>query len=483
MKLIVLRHAESVWNAEGRISGQSADAPGLSEAGHAGARQLGSEIACGSEVERVWCSDAVRAVETADQIARCCRAPLRQTAALREVRAGILEGLTHDDAARAYPAAYQTWRARGDLDSIPGAETGEQLQARAIAFIALVETSRPAGSLGSEVAVTHAAFLRCLVNTVIGRTRSAPVRVGHCDQNVLTDPWQRLAPAACGVRWRNPVFRVRTADGDYVVKKVDSAAEPAAVTARMSLGNMLARAVGSPVPVDIACTDDDRAGHITVRRYIEGTHLLGHLGRREESCLLALLGGISEALTRLTATGRAAELPPLTERVQRYARGTGHGAAGLREILADSSALRRLNTNETVADLDLHRHNILFHRAGVVKIDFDGLYTGPREMQAAAAIVGGFLLYQDCDVQRVIKAVSARCWASQDIGSLTMLLRVRALLGLAYFEKIRTEYASAGGAISAEIDDHIQRHLDCLRRIERISPLGAGRHQNAARRR
>ena len=62
-KLYLVRHAESVWNKERRIQG-TCNGIRLSETGRDQARLLGERLIT-MDFERVYCSSAERAVETA----------------------------------------------------------------------------------------------------------------------------------------------------------------------------------------------------------------------------------------------------------------------------------------------------------------------------------------------------------------------------------------------------------------------------------
>lgn len=78
---------------------------------------------------------------------------------LDEMDPGVLSGKTHDYAKENMPKEYAIWTQYKDLDGIERAETGDELQARAIAFL---EYMLHSCEQGNYVVVTHAGFLRCL---------------------------------------------------------------------------------------------------------------------------------------------------------------------------------------------------------------------------------------------------------------------------------------------------------------------------------
>jgi probable phosphoglycerate mutase len=90
-RIPLVRHAESEWNRAGLIQGQ-ADAPGLTDAGHAEARRLAARLRS-VEVDVVLTSDLRRAIETAETVASVLAAPLVVDRRLRERALGAAEGL------------------------------------------------------------------------------------------------------------------------------------------------------------------------------------------------------------------------------------------------------------------------------------------------------------------------------------------------------------------------------------------------------
>jgi broad specificity phosphatase PhoE len=90
-RLLLVRHGETDWNAEGRLQGQT-DRP-LSDYGRRQARQLADELE--SEVfQAIYSSDLVRARETAEIVGRRLAIPVELDPDLREKDWGTWEGLT-----------------------------------------------------------------------------------------------------------------------------------------------------------------------------------------------------------------------------------------------------------------------------------------------------------------------------------------------------------------------------------------------------
>ena len=89
--LLLVRHGETDWNADGRLQGQT-DRP-LSDFGRRQARRLADELA-DEELEAIYSSDLSRARETAEIVAERLGLPVVLDPDLREKDWGTWEGLT-----------------------------------------------------------------------------------------------------------------------------------------------------------------------------------------------------------------------------------------------------------------------------------------------------------------------------------------------------------------------------------------------------
>jgi broad specificity phosphatase PhoE len=89
--LLLVRHGETDWNADGRLQGQT-DRP-LSDFGRRQARKLAEELA-GERLDAIYSSDLSRARETAEIVGERLGLPVEIDAGLREKDWGTWEGLT-----------------------------------------------------------------------------------------------------------------------------------------------------------------------------------------------------------------------------------------------------------------------------------------------------------------------------------------------------------------------------------------------------
>ena len=90
-RLLLVRHGETDWNAEGRLQGQI-DRP-LSDFGRRQARQLAEELE-DEEIGAIYSSDLARARETAEIVGERLDLPVELDSDLREKDWGSWEGLT-----------------------------------------------------------------------------------------------------------------------------------------------------------------------------------------------------------------------------------------------------------------------------------------------------------------------------------------------------------------------------------------------------
>jgi probable phosphoglycerate mutase len=95
--VLLIRHGQSTWNAEGRWQGR-ADPP-LSELGARQARRAARAL---GPLAAVWSSDLARAAATAALLVPD-GSPVRLDADLRERHVGAWSGLTRDEIERRYP--------------------------------------------------------------------------------------------------------------------------------------------------------------------------------------------------------------------------------------------------------------------------------------------------------------------------------------------------------------------------------------------
>jgi broad specificity phosphatase PhoE len=180
-RILLIRHGQSEGNAARRFGGHTAtplSALGRRQA-EATARALVREA-----VSAIYSSDLLRAVETAAPLARALDLELKQTSAFRERSVGRMEGLTFEEAARAYPDEYAALLRRDFEHVILGGESYRQLLDRAAS-----ELDRAiAEHRGGTIAVFSHTGTICILALHL---------MGALDAPLLRPVW--LATANCGI--------------------------------------------------------------------------------------------------------------------------------------------------------------------------------------------------------------------------------------------------------------------------------------------
>ena len=147
--ILLARHGETDWNAEGRVQGH-ADRP-LNEAGIGQARELAEELA-GERIDAVYASDLSRALDTARAVAEPRGLSVTPLIGLRERNFGTWEGLLDEEILERFPQAHTgPW---GDD------ETPEQLDTRVFEALLQIAEEHPGGQV---LVVSHGGSMRALL--------------------------------------------------------------------------------------------------------------------------------------------------------------------------------------------------------------------------------------------------------------------------------------------------------------------------------
>ncbi len=174
VRLMLVRHGQTAWNAAGRYQGQT-DVP-LSDVGRRQAQALGRRLAA-EEIHAVYASDLRRAGETAEIIARS-RAdvgrppwPMHAEPRLREMAFGAWEGLTYEEITARDPQGLAAWQADSLHVAPPGGETLTQLAARVRSLlddVVAAHSGQASAPSRCVLLVAHGGLLRVLLCLALG---------------------------------------------------------------------------------------------------------------------------------------------------------------------------------------------------------------------------------------------------------------------------------------------------------------------------
>jgi broad specificity phosphatase PhoE len=209
---VLLRHGQTIWNAERRFQGQT-DIP-LDETGTAQAERVARLLAA-LRPDVIVSSDLGRAVSTAQPLAKFTGLVVSLDKDLRERSGGLWEGLTDEEIRERYPRERETWNP-------PEGEAAEAVADRVAAALQRVAGTVPPGGLG--VVVGHGGSLRLGMERVLGISGQAlgvlgplsncswsvlgqhggrPVGMSNSPQEVQSVAGQEAKPADGGpTRWR-----------------------------------------------------------------------------------------------------------------------------------------------------------------------------------------------------------------------------------------------------------------------------------------
>ncbi|MGB3613353.1 MAG: histidine phosphatase family protein [Elainellaceae cyanobacterium] len=208
LKLLFVRHAESIGNAQGRMVGQYHDP--LTPRGQDQAQQLAFRLqryvpTC------IYASPLQRAAETADILRRSLGAltPITYLDELQEFQNGIFSGLTWAEAQERYPDFCQQLITNRDWISIPEAETLQSGRDRAERVVNQLLTHR-SGEL--VWVVSHHWILQHVVSVLLGCDRTWEFPLDHTglvevwlDRDRWAMPEQKLNSALWHVHRFNDV--------------------------------------------------------------------------------------------------------------------------------------------------------------------------------------------------------------------------------------------------------------------------------------
>lgn len=164
MRILLARHGETPWNAEGRYQGQI-DIP-LSSVGEGQARALGERLHA-LQIDRAVASPLSRAQATAKAALGASREALLQTDAdLQEIAHGEWEGLLASEINDKDPARLRAWREEPDTVLMPGGESLRQVLDRS--WRGLVRAADGLGADDTLLVVAHDAVNRVILCNILG---------------------------------------------------------------------------------------------------------------------------------------------------------------------------------------------------------------------------------------------------------------------------------------------------------------------------
>jgi probable phosphoglycerate mutase len=167
-RVLAIRHGETAWNVDGRIQGQL-DVP-LNDMGRWQVHRLALALA-DENIAAIYTSDLLRALETAQAVARASGDAIVTETGLRERGFGVFEGLSYAQINERWPELAARWRKRDPDFGAPGGETLNQFYGRSIATATRLAALHP----GQTIAlVSHGGVMDCLYRAAARVALDAP---------------------------------------------------------------------------------------------------------------------------------------------------------------------------------------------------------------------------------------------------------------------------------------------------------------------
>jgi len=177
--ILLIRHGEVAGITPPRFRGR--DDLMLTPRGVRQAELVRDAIAARWVPNAVYCSPLTRCVRTADTIAGAFKLDAQPHHGLNDINYGAWQGLAVVEVAQRWPEELARWHTAPDTMRLPGGETLQDVQARAVdALQAVMHAHRH----GIVVVVTHDSVIRILL--------------GHALGLPLGGYWS-LSPSPCGI--------------------------------------------------------------------------------------------------------------------------------------------------------------------------------------------------------------------------------------------------------------------------------------------
>jgi len=171
MKLILVRHGETIWNKENRVQGLS-DIE-LNETGKMQIKKLALDLK-NEKIEAIYSSPIKRACESALIIGQFHRVDIKFESGLREMNPGDFEGLTFHELKDRHTPFLKQWLEDPAAVRMPGGESLHEIQERAWKVVAgILKKSQNALIVSHNF--TLAAIICKMNNVSLSKFRSVSV--------------------------------------------------------------------------------------------------------------------------------------------------------------------------------------------------------------------------------------------------------------------------------------------------------------------
>jgi broad specificity phosphatase PhoE len=153
----LVRHGITQANKENRFAGRTSEK--LHVEGIEQIRQVGERLSA-ENITSIYCGPANRTVQSAEILGSLLKVPVFPIAEFDEIYIPHWDGLTKDEIRQQHGAQYPEWLSMPQTFNLPGCETLEQVQKRAVGALRQILSE---GQKQNVLLVSHLIVLRCLV--------------------------------------------------------------------------------------------------------------------------------------------------------------------------------------------------------------------------------------------------------------------------------------------------------------------------------
>ncbi len=181
-QLFILRHGVTPANNENRFAGRTNEP--LHQDGREQIAQVAQSLQS-HDIEAVFCGPSTRTTESAEIIGTTNNAPVCPMDAFDEIYLPHWDGLTKNEIRSRFGPQYPTWLEHPDEFLVPGCETLDQVQKRAVSEVEKILSDNP----GKKAAlVSHLIVLRCLVLHYkdLGLKEFRKIKINNGDVTILS---------------------------------------------------------------------------------------------------------------------------------------------------------------------------------------------------------------------------------------------------------------------------------------------------------
>jgi len=158
MKIILLRHGQTEWNALQKYQGHTDIA--LNDFGRQQASRIAAYLRDHEKIEAIYCSDLSRGRETAEIIADQLQLSVNCDPRWRELCFGKWEGMTFTEVYERYPQEFDDWFHNTRRVQVPGGESFDEILERALPALSEITAQHK----GTVLVVSHGGLIKTLLN-------------------------------------------------------------------------------------------------------------------------------------------------------------------------------------------------------------------------------------------------------------------------------------------------------------------------------